>query len=64
MTDDADNEGKPRPLPAKGVSVNVQANNQTNLAQTIRPGYVLDLSALKDKPRTPDADPLTIDAHD
>jgi hypothetical protein len=31
---------------AKGVSVNVQVNNQTNLAQTIRPGYVLDLGAM------------------
>jgi hypothetical protein len=49
---------------AKGVSVNVQVNNQTNAAQTIRPGYVLDLSALKVKPtpRLPDAEPRALDA--
>jgi hypothetical protein len=60
----------------KGVSVNVQVNNQTNLAQTIRPGYVLDLGALygrrhdddgpptiegKREPRTPDAEPTAAD---
>ena len=45
-----------------GVSVNVQVNNQTNNLSAIRPGDVLDLLALKDKPQTPDADPLTIDA--
>ena len=39
---------------AKGLCVNVQVNNQTNLNQTVRPGYVLDLSALygKREPRT------------
>jgi hypothetical protein len=49
----------------KGVSVNVQVNNETNLAQTIRPGYVLGLSALygrRDDPPTPDAYPPTLDA--
>jgi hypothetical protein len=61
---------------AKGVSVNVQVNNQTNLAQTIRPGYVLDLGAMygrrhdddgpptiecKREPRTPDAEPVETD---
>jgi hypothetical protein len=49
---------------AKGVSVNVQVNNQTNTLTAIRPGYVLDLSALKNKPvpRIPDTEPPTIDA--
>jgi hypothetical protein len=45
---------------AKGVSVNVQVNNQTNLAEAIRPGYVLDLSAMygrREDPPTPDAEP-------
>ena len=42
--------------------MNVQVNNQTNNLTAIRPGYVLDLSALKDRPRAPDADPLTIEA--
>jgi hypothetical protein len=31
---------------AKGVSVNVQVNNQTNNTTAIRPGYVLDLGAM------------------
>jgi hypothetical protein len=37
---------------AKGFSVNVQVNNQTNIANQIKPGYVLDLSALKPEPQT------------
>jgi hypothetical protein len=31
---------------AKGLSVNVQVNNQTNNTTAIRPGYVLDLGAM------------------
>lgn len=38
---------------SKGFSVNVQVNNQTNIANPIRPGYVLDLSAMKAKPAQP-----------
>jgi hypothetical protein len=48
----------------KGVSVNVQVNNQTNLAQTIRPGSVLGLSALygrRDDPPTIGAQPPRTD---
>lgn len=45
---------------AKGFSVNVQVNNQTNNNTTIRPGYVLDLSALH-KPRN---EPVTIEGND
>ena len=48
---------------AKGVSVNAQVNNQTSSMSAIRPGYVLDLSALhrKREPRTPDAEPPATD---
>jgi hypothetical protein len=51
---------------AKGVSVNVQVNNQTNNMTAIRPGYVLDLSALHSKCDRPpgvegDAEPNATD---
>jgi hypothetical protein len=51
---------------AKGVSVNVQVNNQTNNMTAIRPGYVLDLSALHSKRDRPpgvegDAEPNATD---
>jgi hypothetical protein len=38
-------------------------NNQTSSMSAIRPGYVLDLSALhrKREPRTPDAEPPATD---
>jgi hypothetical protein len=45
---------------AKGISVNVQVNNQTNIANAIRPGYVLDLGAMYG--RRHDDDPPAIDA--
>ena len=43
---------------AKGVTVNVGV--QTHVAADIRPGYVLDLSALKDKS---ELQPLTIEGN-
>jgi hypothetical protein len=49
---------------AKGVSVNVQVTNQTNVANAIRPGYVLDLGAMygrRDDPPTIDVEPPRTD---
>jgi len=40
---------------AKGFSVNVQVNNQTNIANAIRPGYVLDLGAMHGRRHDEDA---------
>jgi hypothetical protein len=46
------------------LSVNVQVTNQTNVANAIRPGYVLDLGAMygnRDDPPTIDAEPPRTD---